>query len=107
MASVESALPYSTPYDPAEDPPGSIDPLGTLGTSERLAETLLLLKRRGVSILLAEQNAALGLAVAYRGYILENGRTALEGSAADRLVDDHCLFVQVAPVQLAAPGPIA
>ena len=23
-------LPLATPYDPAEDPPGSIDPLGTV-----------------------------------------------------------------------------
>ena len=41
MALIEAALPYSTPYDPAEDPPGSIDPLGTQAASERLAELLL------------------------------------------------------------------
>lgn len=35
------ALPNPTPYDPAEDPPGSIDPLGTLHLSERLADLLL------------------------------------------------------------------
>lgn len=33
-------LPNATPLDPAEDPPGSIDPLGTLGTAERIAEVL-------------------------------------------------------------------
>lgn len=30
----------ATPLDPAEDPPGSIDPLGTLGPAERIAEVL-------------------------------------------------------------------
>jgi hypothetical protein len=34
-------LPLTTPLDPAEEPPGSIDPLGTLAEAERLAEVLL------------------------------------------------------------------
>lgn len=34
-------LPQSTPYDPAEDPPGSIDPMGTVTGAEQLAEVLL------------------------------------------------------------------
>lgn len=34
-------FPQSTPYDPAEDPPGSIDPLGTVTGAEQLAEVLL------------------------------------------------------------------
>lgn len=34
-------LPRSTPYDPAEDPPGSVDPLGTVTGAEQLAEVLL------------------------------------------------------------------
>jgi len=34
-------LPFSTVYDPAEDPPGSVDPLGTLSEAERLADLLL------------------------------------------------------------------
>ncbi len=36
-----SCLPVATPLDPAEEPPGSLDPLGTLGYAERLAEALL------------------------------------------------------------------
>lgn len=35
------ALPNATPYDAAEDPPGSIDALGTLPLWERLADVLL------------------------------------------------------------------
>ncbi len=32
---------FSTPLDPVEEPPGGVDPLGTLGGAERLAEVLL------------------------------------------------------------------
>jgi hypothetical protein len=34
-------LPFSTAHDPTEDPPGSVDPLGTLAEAERLANILL------------------------------------------------------------------
>jgi hypothetical protein len=34
-------LPMATPLDPAEEPPGSLDPLGSLNYAERLAEVLL------------------------------------------------------------------
>lgn len=33
-------LPKASPYDPAEDPPGSIDPLGTSALAEQLADVL-------------------------------------------------------------------
>jgi hypothetical protein len=41
MALSDDCLPVSTPLDPAEDPPGSLDPLGSLLPAERLAEILL------------------------------------------------------------------
>lgn len=34
-------LPMATPLDPSKEPPGSLDPLGTLNYAERLAEVLL------------------------------------------------------------------
>ena len=40
-------------------------------------------RREKVSFLLAEQNAAMALRVADFGYILENGRVVIEGSAAE------------------------
>jgi branched-chain amino acid transport system ATP-binding protein len=40
------------------------------------------LAQGGVTILLAEQNAAMALGVADRGYVLESGRISLEGEAA-------------------------
>ena len=43
------------------------------------------LRDRGMSILLAEQNARAALAIADRGAVIENGRIVLEGKAADLL----------------------
>jgi branched-chain amino acid transport system ATP-binding protein len=46
------------------------------------------LNRRGLTILLVEQNARLALAVAHRGYVMETGRVVLEGKA-DYLLRDR------------------
>lgn len=43
------------------------------------------LRDRGISILLAEQNARSALRIADRGYVIENGRVTLSGSASDLL----------------------
>lgn len=43
------------------------------------------LKTKGISILLSEQNARLALAIADRGYVLENGRIVLEGQGQSLL----------------------
>jgi branched-chain amino acid transport system ATP-binding protein len=40
-------------------------------------------KDLGIAILLVEQNAVVALSIADYGYVLENGRVALEGAAAD------------------------
>ena len=45
-------------------------------------------RRDGVTILLAEQNATLALRYADRGYVLENGRVAIEGTAAALVARD-------------------
>ena len=45
------------------------------------------LKDEGLTILLVEQNAGAALAIADRAYVLETGRVALNGTAADVLVD--------------------
>lgn len=47
------------------------------------------LNKRGMSILLVEQNVSESLALASRGYVLENGAVALEGSGAALLDDDR------------------
>jgi branched-chain amino acid transport system ATP-binding protein len=43
------------------------------------------LRDRGLTVLLAEQNARAALAIADRGYVIENGRVTLSGPAADLL----------------------
>jgi branched-chain amino acid transport system ATP-binding protein len=40
------------------------------------------INREGTMVLLAEQNAYAALEIAHRGYVLENGRIVLEGTAA-------------------------
>ena len=47
------------------------------------------LKARGVTVFLVEQNAAAALAIADRGYVIETGRIAHEGAAAELLADDR------------------
>ncbi len=43
----------------------------------------------GTTILLVEQNVRQTLAMAHRGYVLENGRIVLEGTGADLLKNEH------------------
>jgi len=46
------------------------------------------INRRGTSILLVEQNARMALAVAKRGYVLEEGKITLEGLASELLREE-------------------
>jgi len=59
----------------------------SLGLSPLLVEEMFgligQLNRLGLAILLVEQNVVQSLAIAHRAYVLENGRIALSGSAAD------------------------
>jgi branched-chain amino acid transport system ATP-binding protein len=50
---------------------------------DRIFETIVEINKQGTPILLVEQNALMALDVANRGYVLETGRVALEGPAAD------------------------
>ncbi len=50
-------------------------------------ESLDVLKNRGVTIMLVEQNVTKTLAVTDRGYILENGKIGMDGRSCD-LADD-------------------
>ena len=55
---------------------------------ETMYETLNLLRRDGLTLLLAEQAVELALEVADYAYVLQTGRTVLEGPAA-QLADDR------------------
>ncbi len=50
---------------------------------EQIFERVQIINRQGVTVLLVEQNAAMALSIAGRGYVLETGRIALEGQASD------------------------
>jgi branched-chain amino acid transport system ATP-binding protein len=56
---------------------------------ERIFETIADINRRGMTILLVEQNAAMALAIAHRGYVLETGAIALSGPAAELARNDE------------------
>jgi len=45
------------------------------------------LNRRGLTVLLVSQEIQETLSIAGRGYVLENGRIAMSGPAADLLAD--------------------
>ncbi|MGH7389515.1 MAG: ABC transporter ATP-binding protein [Candidatus Rokuibacteriota bacterium] len=49
---------------------------------EQIFETIRDINRQGMTILLVEQNAAMALALAHRGYVLETGTVAFAGTAA-------------------------
>jgi branched-chain amino acid transport system ATP-binding protein len=50
---------------------------------EQIFETIQDINRQGTPILLVEQNAAMALTIAQRGYVLETGSIVLEGAARD------------------------
>jgi branched-chain amino acid transport system ATP-binding protein len=50
---------------------------------DEVFDIIVRIRDRGLSVLLVEQNAYASLAIASRGYVLESGRVALEGSAAE------------------------
>jgi branched-chain amino acid transport system ATP-binding protein len=50
---------------------------------EQIFETIVDINRRGTTILLVEQNAAMALGIAQRGYVLETGAVVLTGTAAE------------------------
>ena len=49
---------------------------------EQIFDKISDINRLGMTILLVEQNAAMALSIAHRGYVLETGSIALEGTAA-------------------------
>ena len=59
----------------------------SMGLAPRLVQEIfdiiVELNRRGATILLVEQNAAMALSIAHRAYVLETGRVVLSGPAAE------------------------
>jgi len=55
---------------------------------EEVFELILTIKRKGKTILLIEQNAAMALDIADKGYVLENGKILISGSGHELLEND-------------------
>jgi branched-chain amino acid transport system ATP-binding protein len=60
-------------------------------------DALLALKARGLTVLIVEQMAWLGLEVCDRAYVLENGTIALSGSAAEIAADPRVIEAYLGP----------
>ena len=52
---------------------------------EHLTEALRRITRDGVTLLFIEQNVELALSIAVRGYVLESGRTVIDGRSPELL----------------------
>ncbi len=50
---------------------------------EQIFDTITDINRQGMTILLVEQNAAMALSIAHRGYVLETGSIALAGTSTE------------------------
>jgi len=57
--------------------------------ASKIFKTIREINREGVTILLVEQNARAAMKLSGRGYVLENGRVALEGTSEDLLSDEQ------------------
>jgi branched-chain amino acid transport system ATP-binding protein len=55
---------------------------------QQIFEIIVELNRRGITVLLVEQNAHVALAISHRAYVLESGQVVLQGSGAELLASD-------------------
>ncbi|MBI2219213.1 MAG: ABC transporter ATP-binding protein [Candidatus Rokubacteria bacterium] len=73
----------------------------SLGIAPRLVDAILDslvdINRGGVAVFLVEQNVRAALALAHRAYVLEQGRIAAHGPAADLLEDPHVRQAYLGP----------
>ena len=56
---------------------------------EQIFATIQEINKKGVTVLLVEQNAAMALAICHRGYVLETGKIILQGTAAELSGNDR------------------
>ena len=75
------AIPETLMFD---EPSLGLSPL----LRQLLAEKIKEVSREGVTIILVEQNARLGLMLATYGYVMENGHLVLQGKTSDLMQDE-------------------
>ena len=68
-----------------DEPSMGLSPIMT----QRIFDTISELKEQGTTILLVEQNALAALALSDRGYVVDLGRTTLEGPGHELLADER------------------
>ena len=56
---------------------------------QEVLHTIRLRNRRGMTVLLVEQNVAVSLRISQRAYVLENGRIVMSGSGDELLHNDR------------------
>ena len=65
----------------------------SLGLSPKVTEEVFSriqdIGKRGVTVLIVEQNVVDGLTISNRGYVVENGRVTMQGAASDLLRNDQ------------------
>ena len=76
------AIPETLMFD---EPSLGLSPL----LRQLLAEKIKEISREGVTIILVEQNARLGLMLANYGYVMENGQLVLQGKTSDLMEDEN------------------
>ncbi|MCO5089665.1 ABC transporter ATP-binding protein [Bosea sp. (in: a-proteobacteria)] len=80
----------------------------SLGLAPRLAqqimEVVVELARSGIAVLCVEQNTRLVLRHADHGYVIETGKTVLEGSGAELLANDGIANAYLGSAQAAGTG---
>ena len=56
---------------------------------EQVAKLIEAVNKRGISVLLVEQNLHQSLRIAHRGYVLEKGAVVLAGTGQELLANDY------------------
>ncbi len=65
----------------------------SLGLAPKLVEEVFAkireIGKRGVTVLIVEQNVVDGLSISSRGYVVENGAIRMQGASPDRLMNQE------------------
>lgn len=78
---------------------------GALKATDMVFDELEGIRESGIGIVMVEQNARRALALSSRGYVLDMGRNAHEGTGADLLVDPRVTELYLGGMTATAPPP--